>query len=200
MPRIEKRKSSTLELPLTSRASAPSLFNGPTPPLTPSSAAEEFFARVRHFSKPGDPHSLVRSDAEAPEWGREQVYNQPRSRAGPLPSGSILDFAKVHEELQQQKLRGAKSKVRSPPPLRGSRVHSQDRGYENKTWTVEPALQGNGGLTNAMRAAADSGAMDISWIGRYIALFKIKTQLMQLLLRCITLECSYVIEPPADRP
>jgi trehalose 6-phosphate synthase/phosphatase len=114
----------------------------------------------RHFGK------LVRSDAEVPEWG-QSFYNQPRYRGGPPPSGSILDFGKVHEQLQQQKLRDAKKKVKSPPPSHfASRAPSHDREYENKTWTVETALQGNGGLTNAMRsAAAASPEMEISWIG-----------------------------------
>ena len=108
----------------------------------------------------------MRSDAEVPEWG-EPAYNQPRYRAGPLPSGSILDFALVHEQLQQQKLLDVKKKVKSPPPSSfASRAQSQEREYENKTWTVEPALQGNGGLTNAMRAAAAaSPEMEVSWIG-----------------------------------
>ena len=166
-PRIEKRKSSAIDLP--TRASYTSLFSGPTPPLTPNTAATEFFSPAtpefpkHHFGRAGDPRSLVRSDAEVPGWGKEQVFNQPRSSAGPLPSGSILDFAKVHEELTQQKIREAKKKVKSPP--QGRRNQSGDRGYENKSWIVEPALQGNGGLTNAMRSAIDSGRSEISWVG-----------------------------------
>ena len=133
-PQIGQRRSLTLT-DLPKRASTTSLFIGPTPPLTPNAAAEEFFnqfateAQRRHFAKPGDPRSLVRSDAEVPEWGLGQVYHQPRSRAGPLPSGSILDFAKVHEELQQRKQRDAKKKLRSPPPSRASRAPSRERGY-----------------------------------------------------------------------
>lgn len=57
--------------------------------------------------------------------------------------------------------------MKSPPPSQfASRAQSHERNYENKTWTVEPGVQGNGGLTNAMRsAAAASPEFEISWVG-----------------------------------
>lgn len=161
---LDRRARSVADLP--SRANAnPFTASGPTTPVTPTDTYDDFFSHPgsekRHFGQ------LVRSDIDAPEWGRQPVFNQPRSRAGPLPSGSILDFAKVHEQLRQQKLQEDKEIIKSPPPSRESRAGSHDRGgYENKTWTVETALQGNGGLTNAMRSAAVSSTeMHISWIG-----------------------------------
>lgn len=99
------------------------------------------------------------------DWGAQAIFNQPKSRAGPLPSGSILDFAKVHDELERKR-RDAKARGKRPSPTaRASRAGSHDRSYENKPWTVEPAIQGNGGLTNAVRAAVDSGEIEVSWIG-----------------------------------
>lgn len=51
-------------------------------------------------------------------------------------------------------------------PKDESRAGSSDRGYEGKTWTVQPAVHGNGGLVNAIRQVSDSdGAIDFTWIG-----------------------------------
>jgi trehalose 6-phosphate synthase complex regulatory subunit len=157
---------------LTTRPSATNLFGGTTPPLTPgaaaNAAAQEFFSPAtadsstlkRQLSKFGD---LARSDID--ELQREHAYNQPQSRAAPLPSGSILDFAKVHEQLTQEKLKQAKGKHVSPPRARTGRANSSERGFENKTWTIETAIHGNGGLTNAMRVASEGEGVDIHWIG-----------------------------------
>ena len=108
----------------------------------------------------------MRSDAEVPEWG-QSAYNQPRYRAGPPPSDDIRHFGQLQDQLQKQKLQNIKKNVKSPPLSRfASRAQSHEREYENKTWTVETALQGNGGLTNAMRSAAAAiPEMEISWIG-----------------------------------
>ncbi|KAK5133640.1 hypothetical protein LTR08_007494 [Meristemomyces frigidus] len=171
-PRLDSRKGSTINLP--TRASHASLLAGPTPPLTPghTQANEEFFAAqlradssTLHLAKPGDPKSLVLSDAHVPEWGAQAIFNQPKSRAGPAPSGSILDFAKVHEELEQRRRDAKTRSKRASPSSRTSRAGSHDRTYESKTWTVEPAIQANGGLTNAMRAAVEAGEMEVEWIG-----------------------------------
>ena len=166
-PGLHSRKTSTLDL--GSRPSTASLFNGPTPPLTPNAAAnEQFFAQFSiesqklHFAKPGDPRSLARSDAHVPEWGQQAIFNQPKSRAGPLPSNDIRQFAKDYEKFGLKK----KNARKSPPASRPSRNASVERGYESKTWTVEPAIQGNGGLTNAMRAArSEETAADVTWVG-----------------------------------
>lgn len=144
----------------------------PTARVTPATPTEEIFGpptaehQKRLSAKLGDPRALLHSDPEVAAWGAE-LFNQPRSRAGPLPSGSILDFARVHEELSQQKLKDAKRKVRSStvrsPTL--SRAGSSEREYESKSWTVEAPIHGNGGLANAMRAAAQSSEIEVSWIG-----------------------------------
>jgi trehalose 6-phosphate synthase/phosphatase len=94
-------------------------------------------------------------------------FNQPRSRAGPLPSASIQDFAKVHEELQERQARAQRKARRLSPNARSSRAASSDAGFDDKAWTVEPAAHGNGGLVNAMRQVTDGDSpdLDITWIG-----------------------------------
>nr|POE63449.1 putative alpha,alpha-trehalose-phosphate synthase [udp-forming] 106 kda [Quercus suber] len=165
------RRASAIDLPVGSNQ--PSLLAGPTPPLTTSSS-EEYFT-TKHaaadtqklmFAKPGDPRSLVRSDPSVPEWGSRAIFNQPRYKAVPLPSGSILDFAKVHEELVAKPRPDARRKTTSVSSHATSRAQSKDRGgYGGKSWTVEPAVHGNGGLTNAVRSAVNAGSVDATWIG-----------------------------------
>lgn len=174
-----QRASSTTNLP--TRHSTASLFNGTPPPVTPAvtqAMNQEFFtpgidAQKRNFLKPGDPRSLLRSDTHA-EWGRDDVFNQPRSRAGPLPSASIQDFAKAYDEIKERENRrrqtqGHRSKKASPTSRAyGSRTGSSERGYEGKTWTVEPAVHGNGGLVNAVRQITDENdddRTDTTWVG-----------------------------------
>ena len=152
---LEKRISSTIELP--TRLSQLTIFEKQNTPLTPDTAPQfttEFPSR--NFAKAGDPRSLVYSDAEVPAWGSQRYFNQPRFGARPLSTGSVLDFTKLREQIELD----SDGAVQSPPGFYRSRNHSGDRSYEAKSWTVEPALQGNGGLVNAMRASGD-----VSWIG-----------------------------------
>lgn len=47
-----------------------------------------------------------------------------------------------------------------------SRNPSSDRDFENKAWTVEPAVHGNGALINALRAKSKAeDATEIIWVG-----------------------------------
>lgn len=130
----------------------------------PDLNSDIFSKLVRDLRKlpltPGNPRSMM-YDAHVPDWGNQAIFNQPRSRAGPLPSGSILDFAKVHEELQQS-VRNVKPK--SAAPLK-SRAASSERTFESKKWTVETALHGNGALANAMRESSSDTLLDITWHG-----------------------------------
>ncbi|KAK1087626.1 Trehalose-6-P synthase/phosphatase complex subunit [Friedmanniomyces endolithicus] len=167
-PTADLRRGSSVDLPL--RPPSLSILNGPTPPRTPS-ITDDIFASKPGTDKllsrePGDPRSLVHSDAHVPDWGVQAIFNQPKSRAGLLPSASILDFARVHEEVvkEREEARRAATK-RISPTSRSSRAGSHDRSYEGKEWTVKPAIQGNGGLTNAVRAVAESDETEIHWIG-----------------------------------
>lgn len=174
---LNKRAHSSIDLP--SRQSTLSLLGGQTPPMTPAlqrAEHEAFFTpgideQKRHLLRPGDPRSLLRSDTHA-EWGAPGVFNQPKSRAGPLPSSSIQDFAKAYENIKQQEEKANRKqsrRVTRPSPAQSkSRGGSSDHGYEDKTWTVEPAIHGNGGLVNAIREVTDEtddDRSDTTWIG-----------------------------------
>lgn len=45
------------------------------------------------------------------------------------------------------------------------RARSSERAFESKAWTIETALQGNGGLANAMRENHTDTPSDITWHG-----------------------------------
>jgi trehalose-phosphatase len=167
---MSSTKSSTYDLP--SHASAPSLLLRDTPPRTPAiNDAEELFSQFGPESRErllgGTPRNprLMRSEVDLPEWGKQAIFNQPKSRAGPLPSGSILDFARAYDDLQRQR-QHAFSRKTSPRSRNQSRGGSPgDGSFTNKTWTVEPAVQGNGGLTNAAREASMTAEFDLTWVG-----------------------------------
>ncbi|PIA90785.1 putative alpha,alpha-trehalose-phosphate synthase [UDP-forming] 106 kDa subunit [Cercospora beticola] len=178
--KLSQRISSTNDL----SNSTTSLLNGQTAPMTPTLekaiANEQFFtpgsidAAKRLFARPGDPRSLLRNDVHA-EWGSQAIFNQPRSRAGPLPSASIQDFASAYdryrEEEDRNKRTAAKKVTRgSPSQLQASRSGSSERGFEGRPFTVQPAVHGNGGLVNAVREVSDidpanDQPVDTTWIG-----------------------------------
>jgi len=151
-----------------------SLFAGPnpTPPRTPAANADlvEFFSQLQpsastHFPKPHDPRSLVRSDSHVPEWGSGVFFNQPRSRAGPPPPDDILEYTKREELPEGNRSRSVRFKP-SPKGVRRPRSTSGERQPWRSEWTVEPAVQGNGGLANAVRAATNAGDLgDVIWVG-----------------------------------
>jgi trehalose-phosphatase len=163
-PRVESTPGLSYELP--NHASAPSLLKGNTPPQTPKvDNAEDIFAQFGSESQglhsavtPGN-RRLMRSDVHLPEWGQQGIFNQPKSRAKPLPSNSILDFSQTYDDLLRQRHKAPRSRA---PSNAGSPLESP---FNNKTWTVEPAVQGNGGLTNAAREAAEQAGHDITWVG-----------------------------------
>jgi len=151
-----------------------SLFAQPTPPRTPApnQEHEEFFSQLQpsaatHFIKPHDPRSLVRSDSHVPEWGSGLFFNQPRSRATDLPPNTILQYG-AGQAKEEERVRPARKerKKSSPKGRRATRSSSQEKHFWGQEWTIEPAVQGNGGLANAVRAAINAGTMeDILWVG-----------------------------------
>lgn len=159
LPTGTSRRDSTVDL----QEKKASLFTVPTPPGTPSATTDhaDFFSQLQpsaatHFPKPHDPRSLVRSDSHIPEWGQGLFFNQPRSRADPAPPDTILEYVKASKERR----------TRRSPKGAQSRDQSKDDRTWGSDWTVEPAVQGNGGLANAVRAAIDAGSMgDIFWVG-----------------------------------
>lgn len=160
-----KRRSALLDLPkrlsavsLVELQTAEDLFGAPTPEH-----------QKRLSAKLGDPRALLLTDQEESSWGTEHLFGQPRSRAAPLPSGSILDYAQVHEALEEQRRRDVSKHSKSPTvqsPTTSSRGGSSERDYEDKTWIVEAPVYGNGGLANAVNAAILTGSIgDVCFIG-----------------------------------
>ncbi|KAF2142196.1 glycosyltransferase family 20 protein [Aplosporella prunicola CBS 121167] len=173
-PSPPRRNASKLEPAAEPGEQHASLFAQPTPPQTPSATAahEEFFTQEQpsvstHFPKPHDPRSLVRSDAHVPEWGSGLFFNQPRSRAAAPPSEDILKYTKA-QELAAAAHHQRRPSRRSPKRMSVSsnRSSSSSRQQWGSEWTVEPAVQGNGGLANAVRAAIGAGKLqDVYWVG-----------------------------------
>ncbi|KAF2684920.1 glycosyltransferase family 20 protein [Lentithecium fluviatile CBS 122367] len=133
-----------------------------TMPKTPAAMQEmeEYFTPLQpsaatYFLRPNDPRSLVRSDAHIPEWGASGLFfNQPRSRVDPAPPDTILEYAKAQERAQAKRERSrerAKSMYKSKS--------GGDPRWE-QPYTVVPAVQGNGGLTNAISASKAGGNLD----------------------------------------
>ena len=168
------RAGSALDLRELQRQTA-SLLDGPSTPASPVAAKHaELLNRFglddqdphKHSYKPGNPRASVRNDAHVPEWGKAEFLNQPKSRADSFVSGSILDYTHTHElpsqSAQVQPYRklpaAAKAKVKS-------RGGSHERTYEKAAWTVETAVQGNGGLTNAVRSIRNEGGFQQIWVG-----------------------------------
>lgn len=109
---------------------------------------------------PNDARKLLHSDADVPEWGSDILfYNQPRSRARPLPSRSVTNLNKLHKKARDD-LEFAARKATSPPPGTASSAAGE---YDE--WKIVPALRGNGALINAINAAKDEKAFDVSWVG-----------------------------------
>ncbi|KAF2014715.1 glycosyltransferase family 20 protein [Aaosphaeria arxii CBS 175.79] len=131
----------------------------PTPPKTPAVEHVDFFAvnpsAATHFAKPTDPRTLVRSDSHVPEWGNNGPYfNQPSSKARPPPPDTILEYANSKERTDN-----VRKERLSLPQRHSSRDHSRDPRWV-ADWSVVPAVQGNGGLTNAVRASRDAGSVN----------------------------------------
>ncbi|KAF2831903.1 hypothetical protein CC86DRAFT_339941 [Ophiobolus disseminans] len=112
-----------------------------------------------HFPRPRDPKSLVRSDAHIPEWGASGLFfNQPTSKAAPSLPDALLEYNKVLERGQTQTQTERKKGSTGGKPNMDPRWASE--------YSVVPAVQGNGGLTNAVRAAMDNGRIkDVLFVG-----------------------------------
>lgn len=128
-----------------------------TPPITPAAVerkGDDFFSAgpptpATHFPRPFDPRTLVRSDSHVAEWSGGQLFNQPRPRDAPAPLETIHEYTHGQARARNHSRRP----TRRLSPL-GRHSHSHEWGEE---WHIVPADQGNGGLTNAIRAAQDLG-------------------------------------------
>ncbi|KAG2412615.1 hypothetical protein HFD88_010172 [Aspergillus terreus] len=113
---------------------------------------------------------LTESEAHSPAWGSTLSLNQPRPRSVVPPSPSILK----HQEPVVVETEAPRDKVRTlqppgPIPLyfnKQRRDSSRKASFSGAEWTIETAEQGNGGLRNAVRSAADAGQLeDQVWVG-----------------------------------
>lgn len=162
------RVGSTTELrPVPERQ--PTLFpqGAQTPPRTPAAVEHEDFFAVQpsaatHFPKPYDPRTLVRSDSHIPEWSTTSVYfNQPQSKAGPAPSENVLEYNKAKERADAADLR----RKLSPRNRQATRSSSSATRWSS-SWSVVPAVRGNGGLNNAINSSLKAGSLaDVTSVG-----------------------------------
>ena len=139
-------------------------------PKTPAAmlAQEDYFTPAQpsattHFLRPNDPKSLVRSDAHIPEWGAGGLFfNQPRSRAG-RAADTVLEYQKNEERIQSQR-NHSRERARSLYKTNSGSKKTDPRWEQN--YKIVPAVQGNGGLNNAIRAAIEAGvAHDCQSVG-----------------------------------
>lgn len=118
--------------------------------------------------KPGDPRAFARTEAHVPDWGRSGFLNQPKvskARADSLMSEGMIDYTQVTEQLMQYEAPVMGKRIVHSALAKKSRRGSRDRAYAEATWTVEPAVQGNGGLTNAVRSVALQAGYNKIWVG-----------------------------------
>ncbi|KAF2452510.1 glycosyltransferase family 20-domain-containing protein [Lineolata rhizophorae] len=151
-----------------SRRQSPSPRRGVATLRTPAEREHVFLQGepnvTSYFPHPHDPRSMGWSDPHVPEFGSNLFFNQPRSRAAPAPPDTILRYAQppIEDRLPDDRPPQKPAHRRS---IKSPRAASSERDWDSD-WTVEPAVEGNGGLTNAVRAAINSGAMgDIFWVG-----------------------------------
>ncbi|KAF1914874.1 glycosyltransferase family 20-domain-containing protein [Ampelomyces quisqualis] len=143
------------------RREPPSHIQLPKPSVAAMQVHEDFFtpgvtSAASHFLRPHDPKTLVRSDTHVPEFGVNAApFNQPQSRADPAPPQTILEYAKAQERIEAQKERR-----RGPQPPK-PKIDPRWAKY-----SIVAAAQGNGGLTNAVRAAVDNHRIsDVLFVG-----------------------------------
>jgi trehalose 6-phosphate synthase/phosphatase len=132
-------------------------------PQTPAAAeATEFFNSLQpsaatHFPQPADPKGLVRSDAHIPSWNLSGLFfNQPELTAAPVPSDSVREYTKAQERAQtrEERFQALQESKKSTDPRWAA------------AWSVVPAVQGNGGLNNAIQASINEGSLsDVLSVG-----------------------------------
>ncbi|KIX07143.1 trehalose-phosphatase [Rhinocladiella mackenziei CBS 650.93] len=111
-----------------------------------------------------DPRTVSRHDLHSPGWGKAHAWNQPPSRAKSPPPSSILKHAVASvKEKATPVLYNSTSKLGR---RQGSRTVTHERSFSEYSYTVEKALIGNGGLFNAIDAAAEAEILEEkTWVG-----------------------------------
>lgn len=178
-----QKGSSGSRSPRTRKSSAVSLFeknNHDTSRkgLTPGATTDDeriFTSQPKYATHNGYPFPVVngdlpgfaQSEAHSPAWGSTQSFNQPRARTGPLPSPSILKHQEPvvkspgRVETSAMGIEAIKAQEQQMRP-----GHHRSISFSLADWTIESAEQGNMGLRNAVRSAADAGTIgDVVWVG-----------------------------------
>ncbi|EXJ79133.1 trehalose 6-phosphate synthase [Capronia epimyces CBS 606.96] len=128
--------------------------------------------RTNQKSRPAvqrDPRAISRHDLHSPGWGKTFGWNQPPSRAKSPPPSSILRHAAA--EAKDKLDKAAVAVVSNLQSKRGrqhrrTRTFSHEQRFSEYNYTVEKALLGNGGLFNAIDAAAEAGTLEEkTWVG-----------------------------------
>ena len=168
-PEAIKRTSSMVKLKSTISSLSLSSMNvkgAPLATVTPGTEKEDPFnsdsKRSSRLLTEGDARNVIHSDSGVPEWGSStQLYNQLLSRAAPMPSRSVGNFSHLKDEVraaQDPDFEPGRKKRTIQAPTDGAVPN-----YEK--WTIQPALRGNGGLINAVRAALAETDVHVSWVG-----------------------------------
>lgn len=118
-----------------------------------------------HFASPRHSRILSRIEAYVPEWGRAHIFNQPKSAATLAPPPTILGYAIAQKQLATNEMDHVDD-TKSFRALRESSIdqivvptYERHKGVSRSAWTIEPAIQGNGPLSNALQSAVDSGLL-----------------------------------------
>lgn len=140
-----------------------------TPPLSPCSTQEDQLFRLKDMNNSresipnlNDLTAMTPSEPHSPEWGKTFNWNQPTSRAMSPPPVSVLNHGKGKERTSSQ-VRRALLKQRAREKMLAM---SHDTSFSHAGWTVKKADLGNGGLSNAVKAAVDQGMLkEKLWVG-----------------------------------
>ncbi|KAJ5947802.1 Alpha-alpha-trehalose phosphate synthase subunit [Penicillium verhagenii] len=137
--------------------------------LTPGATTEDekvFKAYVSHSAGEiqfaDDPNGPGPNEPRAVPWGQSRKFNQPRSKAIIHPEPSILSRPASRQESKESPfLNGGGVLPPAPPEIGSPRAL-----LSAEDWVVKAAEQGNGGLHNAINAAADADLLENKmWVG-----------------------------------
>ena len=147
----------------------PKLSSNDTPPHTPDTAGHPFGSQLDisspdlHFVNPNHPRAASRNERHVPEWGCTRFFNQPRSKAMAAPPSTVLEYPQAQHQLlisESVKMRADATGIAPSQSSSGKtqiQTPSRDKSANQADWTVEPAIQGNSALSNALQAAVDRG-------------------------------------------
>ncbi|OAA59917.1 alpha,alpha-trehalose phosphate synthase subunit TPS3 [Cordyceps fumosorosea ARSEF 2679] len=162
-----RRRSSAVDAPkplVQAPPAQPSLFAPPrqdiTPPQTPTdeSRSPNLFANEDglRIQYPHEMESPINQLSQS--WGHRS--DQPKSRANSPPAPHAFETGRT---LQKARELGRRGVVQPKPNIRSD---SHDRVFASAPWKIVNADQGNGGLRNAVDAAARDGRLgEHMWIG-----------------------------------